>query len=172
VSPKGVEDGTFWSTKASDYLRGYFHAAALAGYDMRSVAVWVSGAHPQVPKWALVTARARQWALTLAELRSEAQKTTATVRMVMSRALPFTADPVLAASVLPAPGGGLDIPAFLGIGDPAEPADTLHVLRLLAHVRSLGVRPRVSGDTAGSPARSGSLRFAPPVSRCHAMSVQ
>ena len=29
---QGVEDGTFWSAKASDYLRGYFHAAALAGY--------------------------------------------------------------------------------------------------------------------------------------------
>ena len=33
VSQKGVEDGTFWSAKASDYLRGYFHAAALAEYD-------------------------------------------------------------------------------------------------------------------------------------------
>jgi type IV secretion system protein VirD4 len=30
VSQKGVEDGSFWSAKASDYLRGYFHAAALA----------------------------------------------------------------------------------------------------------------------------------------------
>jgi type IV secretion system protein VirD4 len=34
VFQKGVEDGTFWtSAKASDYLRGYFHAAALAGMD-------------------------------------------------------------------------------------------------------------------------------------------
>jgi type IV secretion system protein VirD4 len=49
----------------------------------------------------------------LAELRSEAHKTTATVRMVMSRALSFMADPVLAACVLPAPGTGFDIPAFL-----------------------------------------------------------
>jgi type IV secretion system protein VirD4 len=38
VSQKGVEDGSFWSAKASDYLRGYFHAAALAGYDLRVVA--------------------------------------------------------------------------------------------------------------------------------------
>jgi type IV secretory pathway TraG/TraD family ATPase VirD4 len=113
VSQKGVEDGTFWSAKASDYLRGYFHAAALAGYDMRAVAAWVSGADPQVPERILVMAGAKQWALTLAELRSAAQKTTATVRMVMSRALAFMADPVLAASVLPAPGGGFDIPAFL-----------------------------------------------------------
>jgi hypothetical protein len=95
------------------HLRGYFHAAALAGYDMRAVAAWVFGADPHVPERILVAARAKQWALTLAELRSEAQKTTATVRMVMSRALAFMADPALAASVLPAPSGGFDIPAFL-----------------------------------------------------------
>ena len=50
VSQKGVEDGTFWSAKASDYLRGYFHAAALAGYDLRAVAAWVSGADPHIPE--------------------------------------------------------------------------------------------------------------------------
>jgi len=113
VSREGVEDSTFWSAKASDYLRGYFHAAALAGYDMLAVAAWVSGADPDVPERILAAAGARQWALTLAELRSEAQKTTATVRMVMSRAISFMADPALAASVLPEPGEGFDIPGFL-----------------------------------------------------------
>jgi type IV secretion system protein VirD4 len=114
VSQKGVEDGTFWSAKASDYLRGYFCAAALAGYDMRAVAAWASGADPDIPERILIAAGARQWALTLAELRSEAHKTTATVRMVMSRALSFMADPALAASVLPGPGEEFDIPYFLG----------------------------------------------------------
>ncbi|MGH3233777.1 MAG: type IV secretory system conjugative DNA transfer family protein [Streptosporangiaceae bacterium] len=38
VSQKGVEDGSFWSAKASDYLRGYFHTAALARYDLRAAA--------------------------------------------------------------------------------------------------------------------------------------
>ena len=113
VSQKGVEDGTFWSAKASDYLRGYFHAAALAGYDLRAVAAWVSGADPHIPEQILAAAGARQWAYTLAELRGEAHKTAATVRMVMSRALAFMADPDLAASVLPAPGTGFSIPAFL-----------------------------------------------------------
>jgi len=80
VSQKGVEDGTFWSAKASDYLRGYFHAAALARYDLRAVAAWVSGADPDVPERILAAAGAHQWALTLAELRSEAHKTAATVR--------------------------------------------------------------------------------------------
>jgi type IV secretory pathway TraG/TraD family ATPase VirD4 len=113
VSQKGVEDGSFWSAKASDYLRGYFHAAALAGYDLRTVATWVSGADPDVPERILAAAGAHQWAVTLAELRSEAHKTTATVRMVMSRALAFMADPALAACVLPEPSEGFDIPAFL-----------------------------------------------------------
>ena len=113
VSQKGVEEGTFWSAKASDYLRGYFHAAAVAGYDLRAVAAWVSGAEPEVPERILIAAGARQWACTLAELRSEAHKTAATVRMVMSRSLAFMADPALAASVLPGPGDGFDIPSFL-----------------------------------------------------------
>jgi type IV secretion system protein VirD4 len=113
VSAKAVEDATFWSAKASDYLRGYFHAAALARYDLSTVAAWVSGADADVPERILLAAGARQWALTLAELRSEAHKTAATVRMVMTRALAFMADPALAASVLPPPGGGFDIPAFL-----------------------------------------------------------
>jgi type IV secretion system protein VirD4 len=56
VSQKGVEDGSFWSSKASDYLRGYFHAAALAGYDLRAVAAWVSGADPGVAEEILITA--------------------------------------------------------------------------------------------------------------------
>jgi hypothetical protein len=61
VSHKGVEDGTFWSAKASDYLRGYFHAAALARYDLRTVAAWLTGANPDVPERILFTAGARQW---------------------------------------------------------------------------------------------------------------
>ena len=74
VSQKGTEDGSFWSAKASDYLRGYFHAAALAGDDLRAVAAWVSGADPDVPERILAAAGADQWAVTLAELRSEAHE--------------------------------------------------------------------------------------------------
>ena len=74
------------------------------------MAAWVSGADPDVPERILLAAGARHWALTLAELRSEAHKTAATVRMVMSRALAFMADPALAASVLPRPGEGLQHP--------------------------------------------------------------
>ena len=53
-----------------DYLRGYFCAAALARYDLRTVAAWVAGADPDVPERILLAAGASQWAHTLAELRS------------------------------------------------------------------------------------------------------
>src|SRR5205085_9451446 len=68
VSQKGVEDGTFWSPKASDYLRRYFPAAALARHDLRAVAAWVSGADSDVPERILIAAGAHHWAHTLAEL--------------------------------------------------------------------------------------------------------
>jgi hypothetical protein len=110
VSQKGVEDGTFWSAKASDYLRGYFTPPRLARYDLRAVAAWVAGADPTSRSGSWPPPDAHQWACTLAELRSEAHKTAATVRMVMSRSLAFMADPALAASVLPGPGDGFDIP--------------------------------------------------------------
>ena len=43
VNMAGTEDASFWSGKASDYLRCLFHAAALAGGDMRLVARWALG---------------------------------------------------------------------------------------------------------------------------------
>ena len=43
VSMSGTEDASFWSSKASSYLRGLFHAAALAGGDMRLVVAWALG---------------------------------------------------------------------------------------------------------------------------------
>jgi type IV secretion system protein VirD4 len=112
ISMSGTEDPSFWSSKASSYLRGLFHAAALAGGDMRLVARWALGSAQGAEK-ILQEAGAEHWALELAELRGEAQKTAATVKMVVSRALAFMTDPALAQSVLPAGDGGFDIEGFL-----------------------------------------------------------
>ena len=159
VSQKGVEDGTFWSAKASDYLRGYFCAAALAQYDLRAVAAWVSGADPDVPERILAAAGAHQWALTLAELRSEAHKTAATVRMVMSRALSFMADPDLAACVLPAPGTGFSIPAFL------RDAGTVYMIAEAVSEEAPVAPPRPGGSSAPTAGGSRSPGCAPGSSR-------
>jgi type IV secretory pathway TraG/TraD family ATPase VirD4 len=112
ISMSGTEDPSFWSSKASSYLRGLFHAAALAGGDMRLVARWALGSARDAEE-ILEKAGAGQWAAELAELRGEAQKTAATVKMVLSRALAFMTDPALAQSVLPAGDSGFDIEGFL-----------------------------------------------------------
>jgi type IV secretory pathway TraG/TraD family ATPase VirD4 len=113
VSMGGVEDANFWSSKASDYLRAFFHAAALINADMHVVARWVGGSDADVPVDILRAAGQHQWAQTVAELVGEAQKTVQTIRMTMSRALAFMTDPALAQCVLPGPGTGFDIEAFL-----------------------------------------------------------
>jgi type IV secretion system protein VirD4 len=115
VSQQGVEDSSFWSAKASDYLRAYFHAAALAGLDLRHVARWVSNEHDQEAEDILCATpgAATHFAAQLAEMRGEANRTISTVRMTMSRALAFLADPALAAAVLPDDRQPLDIGQFL-----------------------------------------------------------
>jgi len=113
VSMAGTEEASFWSSKASDYLRCMFRAAALAGGDMRLVAGWALG-NAEHAEDLLARAGAHQWAAELAELRGEAHKTAATIKMVLSRALGFMTDPALAQSVLPASGdSGVDIASFL-----------------------------------------------------------
>src|SRR5215472_7131685 len=113
VNMSGTEEASFWSGKASDFMRCLFHAAAHAGGDMRLVARWALGS-AEPAEDIVDSAGAGQWAAELAELRSEAQKTAATIRMVLSRALGFMTDPALASSVLPADGDpGVDIAAFL-----------------------------------------------------------
>jgi type IV secretory pathway TraG/TraD family ATPase VirD4 len=113
INMSGTEDASFWSAKASDYLRCLFCAAAHAGGDMRLVASWALGSAEPAEE-ILDAAGAGQWAAELAELRSEAQKTAATIKMVLSRALGFMTDPALANSVIPAGlDRGVDIAEFL-----------------------------------------------------------
>ena len=126
VNMSGTEDASFWTVKASDYLRCLFHAAAHAEGDMRLVARWALGS-AELAEDILDDAGAGQWAAELAELRGEAQKTAATIKMVLSRALGFMTDPALARSVLPAGGSGVDIAAFL------QDAGTLYLIAESEH---------------------------------------
>jgi len=113
VSMDGVEGGGFWSDKASDYLRACFQAAALGGMDLRQVATWILAEDATEAEEILWDSGRDQWAASLRELRGDAQKTAATVRMTMSRALAFLGDPALLDAVLPAEDCGLSIEEFL-----------------------------------------------------------
>jgi type IV secretion system protein VirD4 len=113
ISTKGVEGGDFWRGKASDMLRAMFAAAALGGLTMADVSDWVLTGDTRYPETVLAESGYPKWAAQLGELRSEASRTSATVRMTMSRALAFLTDPRLAASVMPGDGLGLDIGEFI-----------------------------------------------------------
>jgi len=139
----GLEGGAdFWAGKASAYLQALMCAAAHMGGDLRLVSRWALSdakdaedvllAHAatevldklsQVKEKAVLSEAAltfvltRQgsstWAAELGELRSPADKTAASIRMLMSKAVGFMADPALALSVLPAEDHGFDIGEFL-----------------------------------------------------------
>jgi hypothetical protein len=114
VSTQGADDSAFWQGKASDGLRAFFRAAAIEKLDMRQVSIWVGGIDVHNALNTLVDAGSEDWAAQVAnDLMGEAEKTSSTVKMVMSRALGFLNDPVLAAATMPAPGGQFDIDRFL-----------------------------------------------------------
>ena len=69
VSLEGTEDASFWTAKASSWMRGMFHAAALAGTDMRTVVRWALGDASEAEQ-ILAGNDAPQWAAELAEMHS------------------------------------------------------------------------------------------------------
>ena len=107
TSSSGLEDSGFWQSKASDYLRALFFAAAWARsqgharYNLATAARWALSDASEEAEDILKDAGAGDWGAQVQELRGEAAKTAATVRMVMTRALSFMTDPALAAAVLP-----------------------------------------------------------------------
>jgi type IV secretion system protein VirD4 len=110
------DDSELFKNAARSYLRAMFHAAALAGGDMRLVAMWALTSSTGGAKQAeqiLFDNGAPEWAAELSQLRSKADKTAATNEIVMSQMLGFMMTPALADAVLPEPGGSLDLARFL-----------------------------------------------------------
>ncbi len=118
VGTEGTDDAVFWSRTAAAGLRGIFHSAALAGRDMYAVSGMTGdGAAAAEGVKILRSVGLGGWAAKLAELFSgAAEKTSATVRIVMNDAVSFMEDPSLAAAVLPAPGQEFSIGEFLASG--------------------------------------------------------
>jgi hypothetical protein len=112
ISVKGTEHEDFWAQQASEFFRATLMAADLAGGDMRLVGRWLMGSAEDAEA-ILERAGQDQWATSLAQLRSPAERTISTIRLLHNKALSFLGNPALAASVLPAEGNAFDIPGFL-----------------------------------------------------------
>jgi hypothetical protein len=89
-------------------------AADLVGGDMRLVGRWLMGSAEDAEA-ILERAGQVQWATSLAQLRSPAERTISTIRLLHNKALSFLGNPALAASVLPEPGTAFDIEDFLAV---------------------------------------------------------
>jgi type IV secretory pathway TraG/TraD family ATPase VirD4 len=112
ISVKGTEHEDFWAQQASEFFRAALMAADLAGGDMRLVGRWLMGSAEDAEA-ILERAGQDQWATSLAQLRSPAERTISTIRLLHNKALSFLGNPALAASVLPGPGNAFCIEDFL-----------------------------------------------------------
>lgn len=113
VRVKGTEDDGFWNEQASLMMPALLSAAAFAGKDMFAVARWIVSGDTREPERTLRAGGRGLWADAVAQMRGPADKTGATVRMVLTAAVKFMQNPALAVSALPGPDGGFDIHGFL-----------------------------------------------------------
>src|SRR5262249_884667 len=112
ISVKGTEQEDFWAQQASEFFRAALMAADLVGGGMRLVGRWPVGSAEDAEA-ILERAGQIQWATSLAQLRSPAERTISTIRLLHNKALSFLGNPALAAAVLPEPGTAFDIEDFL-----------------------------------------------------------
>jgi type IV secretion system protein VirD4 len=87
-------------------------AADLVGGDMRLVGRWLMSTAEDA-EVILERAGQEQWATSLAQLRSPAERTISTIRLLHNKALSFLGNPALAASVLPGRQNAFSINDFL-----------------------------------------------------------
>jgi hypothetical protein len=112
ISVKGTEQEDFWAQQASEFFRAALMAADLVGGDMRLVGRWLMGSAEDAEA-ILERAGQDQWATSLAQLRSPAERTISTIRLLHNKALSFLGNPALAASILPDKQNAFDIEDFL-----------------------------------------------------------
>jgi type IV secretion system protein VirD4 len=114
TSTEGTEEATFWSEQAAMQMRALLCAADLMGRDFRIVNHWILSGRTQQAEDALKKAGSDTWAAVLEQMRSgKAERTTATIRLVLSSTVSFMSDPMLAECVIPGPGDSFDIEQFL-----------------------------------------------------------
>src|ERR1022692_4798871 len=120
---RGLHDMAFWIGKASSVLASLLHAAALDGRTMNEVYQWAHGIDDAVPEQILAAhaAAAEGWLGPIRELRRPG-RTADSIRMTVTRALSWYADPAVAAATSPGPGEGFDVAEFVSA------ANTLYLI--------------------------------------------
>jgi type IV secretion system protein VirD4 len=110
----GMQDLAFWIGKATSALACLLHAAALADRTMTDVYRWAHGIGDDEPErilsahpWA-----AEGWLGPIQEIRRPG-RTADSIRMTVTRALSWLADPAVAAATSPGPGEGFDVADFV-----------------------------------------------------------
>ncbi|HUZ53494.1 MAG TPA: TraM recognition domain-containing protein, partial [Streptosporangiaceae bacterium] len=111
---RGLQDMAFWVGKASAALACLMHAAALTGRTMTDVYQWAHGIDDTVPAQILAThpRAAEGWIGPVREIHKPG-RTADSIRMTITRALAWLADPAVAAATTPDPGEGFDVAEFV-----------------------------------------------------------
>jgi type IV secretory pathway TraG/TraD family ATPase VirD4 len=111
---RGLQDMTFWIGKASAVLASLLHAAALDGQTMADVYQWAHGIDDARPEQILTAhpAAAEGWLGPIREIRRPG-RTSDSIRMTVTRALSWYADPAVAAATTPGQGEGFDVAEFV-----------------------------------------------------------
>jgi type IV secretion system protein VirD4 len=110
---QGMQDMAFWIGKASTVLACLLHAAALDNRTMAEVYRWAHGIDGTQPEQILLAhpSAAGGWLGPLREIRRPG-RTADSIRMTVTRALAWLADPAVAAATSPGPGEGFDVAEF------------------------------------------------------------
>ena len=111
---KGLHDMTFWIGKASSVLASLLHAAALDGRTMADVYQWAHGIDDAEAERILTAhpGTAGGWLGPIREVRRPG-RTADSIRMTVTRALAWLADPAVAAATSPGPDEGFDVAEFV-----------------------------------------------------------
>ncbi len=101
-------------TSAGYVLASLLHAAALDGRTMTDVYQWAHGIDDAVPEQILTAhpSAAEGWLGPIREIRTPG-RTADSIRMTVTRALAWLADPAVAAATSPGPGEGFDVAEFV-----------------------------------------------------------
>jgi type IV secretory pathway TraG/TraD family ATPase VirD4 len=110
---EGMQDLAFWIGKAASVLACLMHAAALGGHAMTDVYEWAHGIGDSVPERILATHpdAAPGWTGPIREFRRPG-RTADSIRITVTRALAWLADPAVAEATSPGLGEGFDVAEF------------------------------------------------------------